>query len=269
MAMLISSVANDGKMMQPYMVEKIIDSTGTAVSTTVPKVYSTVMTAEEADRLTQMLVEVVNRGTGTAAKLKGYQAAGKTGTAENENENDHSWFVGFASTDNPQVAVAVILENVSGSERATPIGARLMKAVLDKNNSGSINKNDYTYKTNPVTPEETENDQVNSDTNIVDDAVTPEDDYVIGGDANVKPEDSGQGDNPETGNSGDQTAPPDSGTENGENAENNTENNNTENNNTENNNTENNNGTTEGNGSNAVPNEYIDSGGHELPLIDK
>ena len=59
------------------------------------------MTAQEADRLTEMLIQVINRGTGTAAQLKGYQAAGKTGTAENENENDHSWFVGFASTDNP------------------------------------------------------------------------------------------------------------------------------------------------------------------------
>lgn len=254
MALLISSVADDGKMMQPYMVEKIMDSNGDTVSTTVPKVYSTVMTAEEADRLTQMLVEVVNRGTGTAARINGYQVAGKTGTAQNENENDHSWFVGFASTDNPQVAVAVILENVSGSERATPIGARLIKAVLDKNNTGSINNDDYNYQSNPVTPEETENDNINSDTDIVEDVVTPEDDYVIGSDNGDVIENENQSDSSVSENQDDQTSPPDSGIENENNADDSIENNNN---------------SSEGNGSNAVPDEYIDDDGHELPLVDK
>jgi len=248
MAMLISSVADDGKMMQPYMVEKILDSSGATVSTTIPKVYGTVMTQEEADRLTQMLVEVVNRGTGTAAKLNGYQVAGKTGTAQNENENDHSWFVGFASTDNPQVAVAVILENVSGSERATPIGARLIKAVLDKNNTGSINKDDYNYQAKPVTPEETENDNINSDTDIVEDTVTPEDDYVIGSDVGDNTENGSQEDNSSNDNQDGETVPPDSGIENQDNADNNN---------------------SEGNGSNAAPDEYIDGSGHELPLVNK
>lgn len=80
MAMLISSVANDGVMMQPYMIEKISNGEGETRTTTVPKVLDTVMTPAEADRLTEMLTEVINRGTGTAAKLRGYQAAGKTGT---------------------------------------------------------------------------------------------------------------------------------------------------------------------------------------------
>ncbi len=262
MAMLISSVADDGKMMQPYMVEKIMDSTGATVSTTVPKVYSTVMTTEEADRLTQMLVEVVNRGTGTAAKLNGYQVAGKTGTAQNENENDHSWFVGFASTDNPQVAVAVILENVSGSERATPIGARLIKAVLDKNNTGSINDADYNYQSAPVTPEETENDDINSDTDIVENAVTPEDDYVIGSDEDENTENQSQADNSAGDNQDDQTVPPDSGIENENNADNSTDN-------STDNNANNDTDSSDGNGSNAAPDEYIDDNGHELPLINK
>lgn len=260
MSMLISSVANDGKMMQPYMVEKIIDSTGKNVMTTVPKVYSTVMTAEEADRLTQMLEGVVNRGTGTAAKLSGYQSAGKTGTAENENKNDHSWFVGFASTDNPQVAVAVILENVSGSERATPIGARLMKAVLDKNNNGSINNRDYNYQTKPVTSEEMENDQINSDTDIIEDIVAPEDDYVIGSDIPDNPEGTSENDTNSNENPDNQT-PGENGIEN----ENNTNNNANSSSDTN----EESSGTTEGNGSNAVPNEYVDGSGHELQLVNK
>lgn len=264
MAMLISSVANDGVMMQPYMIEKVTDSNGNAKTTTIPKVYDTVMTPEEADRLTEMLTEVVNRGTGTAASLRGYQAAGKTGTAENENEYDHSWFVGFASTDKPEVAVAVILENVSGSARATPIGGKLMQAVLDKKYNGDINNNNYTY--NPPVEEEPDNgDDLNSETDIVEDVVAPEDDYVIGSDQL-----------PDTGQNGDQTGGqtgqengdpningPGDSTENGENTGNNdsTENGET----TEN--TDNTDNT--GNGEQAVPNQYTDEYGHELAIVNK
>lgn len=233
MAMLISSVANDGVMMQPYMVEKITDGNGNTKSTTIPKIYDTVMTGAEAERLTQMLTEVINRGTGTAAKLKGYQAAGKTGTAENAKEYDHSWFVGFASTDNPQVAVAVILENVSGSARATPIGAKLMQAVLDKKNGGTINNNNYTY-TPPAEPAEESGDDLNSDTGIVEDVVSPEDDYVIGSDQLP-----GFGEENQEENSGQNNE----GQENTEDIQ--------------------------GNGGDAVPNEYRDEYGHELKLVNK
>ena len=261
MAMLISSVANDGQMMQPYMVSSITDSAGNTVSTTVPKVYDTVMTAQEADRLTEMLIQVINRGTGTAAQLKGYQAAGKTGTAENENENDHSWFVGFASTDNPQVAVAVILENVSGNERATPIGARLMQAVLDKQNAGKIDNNNYNYQAQPVTPEENKNDEINSDTEIIENTETPDDDYVIGSDnTDGSTDGTSNGNNNENGTDGTQNGSP--GTNNGSSGENNTGGGTTEtptiggsDNNTE--------------GGNTAPGMYKDNEGHRLELVNK
>lgn len=184
MAMLISSIANDGVMMQPYMVDKITDMSGKVKNTTVPEIYGNVMTAEEANRLTTMLEKVINKGTGTAAKLNGYQAAGKTGTAENSKEYDHSWFVGFASTDNPKVAVAVILENVNGSARATPIGGKLMQAVLDKLNGKKIDNGNYNY-TPPV--EDDNGDDIN--TNIVEDVVAPEDDFVLGSDE-LNPDDN-------------------------------------------------------------------------------
>ncbi len=241
MAMLISSVANDGIMMQPYMVDKISSSDGKVKSTTIPEIYDTVMTADEANRLTEMLTEVVNRGTGTAAQLSGYQAAGKTGTAENGGEYDHSWFVGFASTDNPKVAVAVILENISGSARATPIGGKLMQAVLDKLEGNSISKNNYT----PVTqPEENNGDDLNSETDIVENKVSPEDDYVLGSDV------------PVTENTND----PKTGRQelNGEDTENNG--------NTGNGDT---NEGDEGNGSPAVPGTYKDEYGHQLNLVSK
>ena len=252
MAMLISSVANDGVMMQPYMVEKITDSNGNVKSTTVPEIYDTVMTAAEADRLTEMLIEVVNRGTGTAAYLDGYQAAGKTGTAENAQEYDHSWFVGFASTDKPDVAVAVILENVSGSARATPIGGKLMQAVLDKKYNGDIDSNNYTYYP-PADTEPDNGDDLNSDTDIVEDVVAAEDDYVIGSDqmpGYVPDEDMTEN----------TTGPEDTGdTENTGGPEG-----------TENTDDTNENGADEtGDGGQAVPGPYTDEYGHVLAIVDK
>ncbi|MCD8037132.1 MAG: penicillin-binding protein 2 [Clostridiales bacterium] len=241
MAMLISSIANDGIMMQPYMVEKITSGDGTVKSTTVPQIYDTVMTADEANRLTEMLIEVVNNGTGTAAQLSGYQAAGKTGTAENSGEYDHSWFVGFASTDSPKVAVAVILENVSGSERATPIGGKLMQAVLDKLNGKDISTNNYTYTTSVET--ENNGDDLNSETDIVEDVVTPEDDYVIGSDV-LNPDNEDENSTEETENNDDINGG-DSEIDGETSAE------------------------EEGDGLPAVPDTYTDEYGHQLDLVNK
>ena len=86
---------------------------------------------------------------------------------------------------------------MSGSARATPIGAKLMQAVLDKNNGESISDNNYTY-TPPAEPEDNNGDDLNSETEIVEDVVEPEDDYVIGSDTiNGNPETNTEP-NPET-----------------------------------------------------------------------
>lgn len=131
MATLVSAVANGGIMKKPYIVDYIENYEGEVLKTTIPETIGEVMTYEEATALRDMMIDVVNEGTGTAAALKGYQAAGKTGTAENESGIDHSWFVGFAPAENPEVAVAVILENAEGNKKATPIAGKIMQAVLD------------------------------------------------------------------------------------------------------------------------------------------
>lgn len=131
MATLVSAVANGGIMKKPYIVDHIENYEGEVLKTTIPETIGEVMTYEEATALRDMMIDVVNEGTGTAAALKGYQVAGKTGTAENESGIDHSWFVGFAPAENPEVAVAVILENAEGNKKATPIAGKIMQAVLD------------------------------------------------------------------------------------------------------------------------------------------
>ena len=105
MAMLASAVANEGRMMQPYIVDHVIYPNGEEAKHTVPKKLMDICSAEEAALLKESMLAVVDYGTGTAAGISGVSVAGKTGTAENATGNDHSWFIGFAPAEDPKVAV--------------------------------------------------------------------------------------------------------------------------------------------------------------------
>lgn len=130
MAMLAAAIANDGLMMQPYVVDHVVYPDGSTGKTTVPAKLTEICTAEEAARLTEMMTGVVTSGTGRAAAVSGVTVAGKTGTAENATGNDHSWFIGFAPAEDPQVAVAVMIENANYGS-ATPIAGKMIRAALD------------------------------------------------------------------------------------------------------------------------------------------
>ncbi|WP_317853682.1 peptidoglycan D,D-transpeptidase FtsI family protein [Chakrabartyella piscis] len=132
MAMFASAIANDGEMMTPYMVDRVIYSDGSYGSSASPDVFQKIMSDEEADLLTDMMVSVVSSGTGTAAQISGYTVAGKTGTAENATGNDHSWFIGFAPAEDPQVAVAVLIENSDKYGKATPIAKQMLEFALNQ-----------------------------------------------------------------------------------------------------------------------------------------
>lgn len=132
LAMICGAIANGGKMMQPYLVSKIVNSNGDVVSQTKPKELFTATGASSAQYIKDLMVETVKSGTATSAQVSGITVAGKTGTAENERGIDHSWFVGFAPADNPQIAVAVLLEydGTSGGKSAAPIAANVIKKYL-------------------------------------------------------------------------------------------------------------------------------------------
>jgi penicillin-binding protein A len=93
---------------------------------------------ENAAALTQMMVGVVESGTGTAAQIPGVTVAGKTGTAQHgEDENPHAWFVCFAPAEAPEVAVAVIVldggslgSEATGGQVAAPIARAVVEAAL-------------------------------------------------------------------------------------------------------------------------------------------
>lgn len=132
-AMMGAAVANDGEMMQPYLVESVKTASGISLSTTRPQVYATPMSRDCAEYLDELMQGVVKNGTGTGAKISGVTVAGKTGTAENETEKDHAWFVGYAPAEDPQIAVAVLLEydGGGGGSNAAPIARRVIQKYLN------------------------------------------------------------------------------------------------------------------------------------------
>lgn len=132
MAMLASAIANEGIMMQPYIIDHIQYSNGKVGKQTVPQKLTEICTTEEAALLRDMMVSVVENGTGKVASVNGVTVAGKTGTAENATGNDHSWFVGFAPAEDPKVAVAVVIENANAYGSATPIAGKVIKEALSQ-----------------------------------------------------------------------------------------------------------------------------------------
>ncbi len=131
MAQVAATVANGGRMMKPYVVDKTLAPDLTTLETTSPEELGRPIDGNVASELNQMMQGVVSGGTGTRAQLS-VPVAGKTGSAENvPGRPTHAWFIGFAPADNPQVAVAVIVENGgTGGTTAAPIARDVMAAAL-------------------------------------------------------------------------------------------------------------------------------------------
>ena len=133
MALVTAAVANDGRMMKPYIVDKVTSARGTVLTTADPAVWSQPISSATAATLKDLMLRVVRSGTGTAAALGGVQVAGKTGTAEVADAESHAWFVSFASAEDPSVVVAVIVENAgTGGSVAAPIARKVMAAALER-----------------------------------------------------------------------------------------------------------------------------------------
>ncbi|MDQ1625354.1 MAG: penicillin-binding protein [Actinomycetota bacterium] len=139
MAMVVAAIANRGVLMKPFLVQEVRGPDLSVLSRTRPREFSTAMSPRTADTLGQMMVTVVEKGTGTNAQISGVQVAGKTGTAQQgDGRKPHAWFVSFAPVNDPKVAVAVVLEDgggaaeVSGNKLAAPIAKAVMLAVLGR-----------------------------------------------------------------------------------------------------------------------------------------
>lgn len=131
-AMMGASVANNGSMMKPYLVDSITTSSGMTIGTAKQESLYMPMSSMCAGYLNELMTGVVKEGTGKGAAISGITVAGKTGTAENETDKDHAWFVGYAPAENPKIAVAVLLEydGGAGGSNAAPIARNIIKRYL-------------------------------------------------------------------------------------------------------------------------------------------
>ena len=130
-ALMAATIANNGIAMNPYVVSQILAPDGTVLKTTRGHSLGQAVGSGTAEQVKQAMLDVVQNGTGSAAAIAGVKVAGKTGTAETNNANANSTFVGFAPYDTPTVAIAVVIEqNAKGEESAAAVGGQVLRAAL-------------------------------------------------------------------------------------------------------------------------------------------
>lgn len=132
MAMVTSAIANDGQMMKPSLVDSIVDKDGNEVYKKESEVLSNVTSSETASYIRDMMVGVINEGTGVSAYQNIVQIAGKTGTADKNDGNVDAWFVGFAPAYEPKIAMALVIEDSSGTggETAAPLSGQIIRDIF-------------------------------------------------------------------------------------------------------------------------------------------
>ncbi|MGT2425674.1 penicillin-binding transpeptidase domain-containing protein [Amnibacterium kyonggiense] len=139
MAMVAATIGNSGVEMKPNLVEKVVSPSLATSQAFSPSVLGDPISAKTASAVQAMMVASVASGAATNARIDGVTVAGKTGTAQNGADDPYTlWFTGFAPADDPQVAVAVVIEDGGGlgqsgfgNEVAAPIAKQVMEAVLN------------------------------------------------------------------------------------------------------------------------------------------
>jgi peptidoglycan glycosyltransferase len=134
MAEVAAAVANRGTLMKPHITTRVVDRDGRTINRIEPTVQSRVMKPSTAAAVTDMMISVVESGTGRKAQIPGTQVAGKTGTAETElgGKINDVWFIGFAPAHDPRIAVAVTVAGITGfgGDFAAPIARDIMQELL-------------------------------------------------------------------------------------------------------------------------------------------
>ena len=128
MATVAQTIGNGGMRMEPRLVEKVLDPDGRTIDEPLPEEAERVMSEDTATKLSAMMRNVVEQGTGQAARLEGVNVSGKTGTAEVGDGTDDLWFIGFTD----KLAVAAMVERQTGGTgggTAAPIAAEVLKAL--------------------------------------------------------------------------------------------------------------------------------------------
>ncbi|MET0560340.1 MAG: penicillin-binding transpeptidase domain-containing protein, partial [Gaiellaceae bacterium] len=135
-AMVAGAIGVGGRLMEPHVVSRIVAPGGKVIDRQRPRLIRQAVSRETADAVADMMRLGVERGTGTAAQISGYSIGGKTGTGETGVPGSNiTWFIAFAGVDEespPEVAIAVVLQNQSGTggTTAAPIAREVMQAIL-------------------------------------------------------------------------------------------------------------------------------------------
>ncbi len=132
MAMVMQAISNNGVLMKPYVVEKVLSSSGAVLSSTKSQIAGQVISSEAAKKEQKVLRKVVTGGTGTAAQISGATVIGKTGTAETGKKLDDAWFVGTATKNGESITIAIIIEQgASGGGTAAPKAKTVLEEALN------------------------------------------------------------------------------------------------------------------------------------------
>ncbi len=139
MALVAAAIANDGEMMNPFVVRQIFDADGATEKVFEPQRLRRVLSPAASSVMTEMMERVVTNGTGGRASVPGVRVAGKTGTAQGSGGPPDVWFIAFAPVENPSIALAVLIEDggaagedATGGALAAPIAAQLISAWLNR-----------------------------------------------------------------------------------------------------------------------------------------
>ena len=140
MAMVVAGIANNGVVMKPYLVDQVTAPDLSVLDKAETSELSRAISPRTAGELTRMMVSVVDNGTGSNAAIPGIDVAGKTGTAQSTpSRPPYAWFVSFAPADNPQIAVAVLVQRsatdrdeIAGGALCAPIAKAVMEAVINR-----------------------------------------------------------------------------------------------------------------------------------------
>lgn len=140
MALVSAGIANDGVVMNPWMVDSVVAPDLTVQERFESTEFGRALTAEEAEQMTRLMVANVSAGAASGARIDGVDVAGKTGTAEHGPGDPYTlWFTGFAPADNPEVVVAVMVQDGGGLGQdgtsngiAAPIAKKVIEAVLGR-----------------------------------------------------------------------------------------------------------------------------------------
>lgn len=129
-AVMVAAIANNGIAMNPYVVDHTLSPEGATTSKTQPRALGQAVSSQTAGQVKEAMLDVVESGTGVAARVSGVKVAGKTGTAEASASQVNSLFVGFAPYDQPTIAVSICLEN-EDTGTASAVAGSVIAACLN------------------------------------------------------------------------------------------------------------------------------------------